>query len=271
MPTLVDETNREVRIPDEPRRIISLSPSITEILFNIGFGDRIIGVTPYCVRPEDAKKKKKVGSYGYVNIDLFKSLNPDLILTVTGYQEKVAEQLGNLFPTFSFRLPATLAGVLDLVVKVSLVIGQPDSGRRLEDELFSIIKNTKRGNGGRVYIECDLGGPVTFGALSYITDVLNFFNFKSIYSREMKEWIVPDFKFVEQEDPDVIIFEPKMFSKRDSSILERIAKQRGWDKLSAFKRGNVFVTPGEYDFFAHHGPSLIREVIPWLSMISTKT
>ncbi|MEM3318097.1 MAG: ABC transporter substrate-binding protein, partial [Thermoplasmatales archaeon] len=86
-----------------------------------------------------------------------------------------------------------------------------------------------------------------------------------------KEWIVPDFKFVEQEDPDVIIFEPKMFSKRDSSILERIAKQRGWDKLSAFKRGNVFVTPGEYDFFAHHGPSLIREVIPWLSMISTKT
>ncbi|MEM0140683.1 MAG: ABC transporter substrate-binding protein [Thermoplasmatales archaeon] len=271
MVSLVDDTNKEVDVPEEPKRIISLSPSVTEILFNMGIGNSVIGVTPFCVRPEEAKSRKKVGSYGYVNIDLFKSLHPDLILTVTGYQEQVAEQLKGFFPTFSFRLPATLAGVLELPVKVSLVVGRPESGRSLEKEMLSSLRDLKRGKGGKVYFECDLGGPVTFGSLSYITDVLNFMNFRSIYEGVTKEWIVPDFKFVEQQDPDFIIFEPKMFSKRGDSFIENKARERGWDHLKAFRDERVFVTPGEYDFFAHHGPSLVREAIPWLEKISTKT
>ncbi|MGC8645070.1 MAG: ABC transporter substrate-binding protein [Thermoplasmata archaeon] len=271
MPSLVDALGQRVEVPDEPRRIISLSPAVTEILFELGLGDNVVGVTPFCVRPPEAKKRKKVGSYGYVNTELFKSLEPDLILTVTGYQESVANQLRPMFHTFSFDLPSSLASVVELPVMVGLVAGRPERGREIEKDLLSRLGKVKRGKGGSVYLECDLGGPVTFGSLSYITDVLYFMNLRSIYHGATKEWLVPDFKFVEKEDPDFIILEPKMFSKRDGRLVARLMEERGWKNLRAYRNGTVFVTPGEYDFFAHHGPSLVREVIPWLEGISTKT
>lgn len=118
-----------------------------------------------------------------------------------------------------------------------------------------------------VYFECNLGGPVTFGSLSYITDVLGFMNLRSIYSNVAKEWLYPDFDFVIEMDPDVVIIEPKMFAKRAENLVEKMVKDRGWDELAAFKNGRIYVTPGKYDFFAHHGPSLIREVLPWLERI----
>jgi len=269
--SLIDALGYRVDVPDEPRRIVSLSPAVTEILFEIGLGDRVIGVTPFCVRPPEARKKRKVGSYGYVSMNVFKSLNPDLVLTVTGYQEKVAGELRSLFPTYSFSLPPSLSAVIDLPVRVSVVTGVPERGRELEKELLSRLGNVKRGDYKTVYMECDLGGPVTFGSLSYITDVLDFMNLKSIFRKETKEWLTPDFNAVKEEDPDFIIIEPKMFGKRDDNYIENLVKERGWQGLSAFKNGRIFLTPGEYDFFAHHGPSLVREVIPWLEGISTKT
>jgi len=175
-----------------------------------------------------------------------------------------ADQLSPHFKTFSFRLPSSLAGVLDLVTKVGVVVGRDDEGRVLERDLWEITKNLKIGKQKSVYFECDLGGPVTFGSLSYITDVLRFMNFKSIYSAVPKEWLYPDFDFVRDRDPDCIIIEPKMFAKREVNMLEKTISSRKWVDLRANKNKQVFLTPGDFDFFAHHGPSLIRKVLPWL-------
>jgi ABC-type Fe3+-hydroxamate transport system substrate-binding protein len=265
--TLIDDRNREVDIPDKIERIISLSPAVTEILFELGLGDKIVGITPYCVRPEEAKKKKKVGSYGYANIEQFRELKPDVVLTVTGYQSAVANQLSPYFPTFSFRLPSSLSGVIDLVTKVGIVAGQAEKGRIIERELLEDLKKIEIGGRKDVYFECDLGSPITFGSLSYITDVLHFMNFSSIYSDVMKEWLYPDFEYVKERDPEFMIIEPKMFSRREEHMIKKLVEGRKWNQLSAYKDNKIFLTPGPYDFFAHHGPSLIREVLPWLEKI----
>ena len=262
--TLIDDRNKEVEVSETIERIISLSPAITEILFDLGMGDKVVGVTPYCVRPQEAMTKKKVASYGYASIEQFEKLRPDLILTVTGYQNSVADQLSQHFKTFSFKLPSSLAGVLDLVTKVGVVIGREDDGRVVERDLWELTKNLRIGKQKTVYLECDLGGPVTFGSLSYITDVLRFMNFKSIYSGVSKEWLYPDFDFVRESDPDYIIMEPKMFTKREVNMLDTVISSRKWVNLRAYNNGQIYLTPGEYDFFAHHGPSLIRDVLPWL-------
>ncbi|MGC8562489.1 MAG: ABC transporter substrate-binding protein [Thermoplasmata archaeon] len=267
MVNLIDDRNKAVIVPEKIDRIVSLSPAITEILFDLGLGDNVVGVTPFCVRPSEATKKKKVASYGYATLEQFEKIKPDIILTVTGYQNTVADQLSPHFPTFSFRLPSSLAGVIDLVTKVGIVVRREDEGRILEKKLFDTLKGITRGRERSVYFECDLGGPVTFGAFSYITDVLRYMNFKSIYSGYLTEWIKPDNEFIKRADPEYVIIEPKMFSKREPDIVEKIVSSRGWEELSAYKNKRIYLTPGTNDFFAHHGPALITEVIPWLENI----
>lgn len=267
MVNLTDDRNKEVNVPEKIDRIISLSPAITEILFDLGLGDRLVGVTPFCVRPIEATKKKKVASYGYASLEQFDKIKPDIVLTVTGYQNTVADQLSPHFTTFSFRLPSSLAGVIDLVTKVGIVVGKEDDGRKLERKLFDFMKGIKRGRERSVYFECDLGGQVTFGSLSYITDVLRYMNFKSIYSGFLSEWLQPDNEFIKQADPEYVILEPKMFSTRAPDLIEKTIVRRGWEGLSAYKNKRIYLTPGTYDFFAHHGPSLVTEVLPWLEKI----
>jgi iron complex transport system substrate-binding protein len=68
---------------EPPKRIISLAPNITEILFAMGLGDRIAGVTSYCDFPEDAKKKPKVGGMSNPSLEAVVSLKPDMVVMTT--------------------------------------------------------------------------------------------------------------------------------------------------------------------------------------------
>jgi iron complex transport system substrate-binding protein len=130
--------------------------------------------------------------------------------------------------------------------------------------------NSKEENKISVYIEIELGGPVSFGAHSYITDALFFLGFNNIFSHIPTEWLIPDDKSVCQANPQVIIYEPKMFSKkRERDTIVKMLTQRFGD-IDAIKYNNIFITPGIYDFLAHHGPYFIREVLPWLLEIRRK-
>lgn len=82
----------EVRVPQNPQRIISLVPSQTELLFDLGLEDRIVGVTKFCIHPQDiVKKYPKVGGTKKFNFEIIKALNPDLIIgnKEENYQEGI--------------------------------------------------------------------------------------------------------------------------------------------------------------------------------------
>jgi len=93
---------------------------------------------------------------------------------------------------------------------------------------------------------------------------------ENIFSDEPKEWLRPDDKVVSQKNPDVIIYEPKMFSKRreKEEIIKKLFERFG--EIKAIKNKNVFITPGIYDFLAHHGPSFITETLQWILEIKKK-
>ncbi len=75
-----------------PRRIVSLAPSITEILFSLGLGDRIIGVTTFCDYPEEAKKKPKIGGMWNPSLEAILRLKPDLVAVSTNGNHKEFEE-----------------------------------------------------------------------------------------------------------------------------------------------------------------------------------
>jgi iron complex transport system substrate-binding protein len=253
-----------VNIPDEPRRIVSFSPAATETLFGLGLGPSVVGVSAFCARPAEATLKRRVGSYNTVRRELLEELSPDLILTVTGYQREFALRLSTQFPVYPLELPVSVAGIVDFVVKVGLVAGAPDRGRELSSRLLRQLGNMKRAHGLRAYVELDLGGPVSFGAHSYITDALHLLGCTTMFDQVRREWLSPDLNSVAEGDPDVMFYEPKMYADFGEADRVRLVRSRGWEDVRAVKTGNFIVTPRPLDFLAHHGPSFVTEALPWL-------
>src|SRR6478752_309737 len=95
MPIFTDQLNRTVEIPASPKRIISLVPSQTELLFDLGLDAEIIGITKFCVHPEEwFRSKTRVGGTKTVKVEMIASLQPDLI--IANKEENVKEQLEQL-------------------------------------------------------------------------------------------------------------------------------------------------------------------------------
>lgn len=253
-------TGQELKLPDELNRIVSLSPAVTETLFMLGFGDKIVGVTAFDVHPEEARKKPIVASYNKVSMKRLMELKPDIIFAVTGYQRNTAIELSKLFPVFMIELPVSVASIMDMVIKVGNVTGSADKARSLSKELLNRLCQVHGRLKGKVYVEIDLGGPVTFGSYSYITDGLDIIGLRNIFSDKMVEWMEPDFQAVRSAGPDYIIYEPKMFRPVSADEVFRKLRARGWSDMSS----RVLVTPGPYDFLAHHGPSFITRALPWI-------
>lgn len=259
-------TGKELHLPSELERIISFSPAVTETLFMLGLGPQVAGVSPFCVRPPEARQKRKVGSYSTARPELLREIDPDVIFTVTGYQRNFALGLSEQFPVYPLELPVSVPGIVDMIVKVGLVTGAYEEARDLERRLFQALESIPSSAGRpSVYVEIDFGGPVTFGAYSYITDGLSLLGGRNIYGGEPVEWLTPSLRDIPRADPDAIFYEAKMFTRFSAEDLDDLISKRGWEGLRACEEGRVFLTPGPDDFMAHHGPSFILQVMPWLS------
>ena len=173
------------------------------------------------------------------------------------------------FSLFPIALPISVSEIISAAVTAGVAAGYYERARDLERRLLRglcNIENIPGRWGKRVDIEIDLGSPVTFGAYSYITDAVYLAGGKNIFGSVAQEWLVPDIESVRELDPDVIIYEPKMFKSagRDKQSIIKMLDKRGLGELRAVREGQLFVTPGTNDFFAHHGPAFMIEVLPWL-------
>ncbi|MGH7322953.1 MAG: helical backbone metal receptor, partial [Candidatus Rokuibacteriota bacterium] len=109
-----DMIGRRVAVPEVPTRVVSLAPSLTEIVYALGAGDRLVGVTQHCDFPSEASKKPKIGGIYTPNFEAILTLKPDLILATTeGNREEHIQGLERLrVPTYVVR-PIDFATVLE--------------------------------------------------------------------------------------------------------------------------------------------------------------
>lgn len=257
--------NKYIELPDRCERIVSFSPAITESLFEMGLGDFVVGVSAFCVRPAEAQKKTKLGSYGSASLEKIKQLNPDVIFTTTGYQREIAFKLSSIFPIYTVPLPYNISSLISLCVEPGYVAGYYEEARKLEENLWLLLgKIDKLDKNITAYIEIDFSNPTTFGAFSYITNSLKIFGVKNVYSEVPQEWIIPNFEELKILDPDIIIYEPKMFRTAKKEEIIDLFEKRGLGNMRAIKNDCLIITPGPYDFLAHHGPSYIKEILPWI-------
>jgi len=126
------------------QRIISLSPATTEILFALGAGDRIIGVTSFCDHPEEAKKKQKIGGLSNPSLEAIVALKPDLVvMTTDGNPQEVDERLRTMGLRTYVWTARKLAELPDGIRGLATAIGASAQGERMAGEIEKSINRTR--------------------------------------------------------------------------------------------------------------------------------
>jgi len=121
---------------ESPERIVSLAPSTTEILFSLGLGEKVVGVTEYCDYPEEAEKIPKIGGFKGKSMEKIVSLAPDLVIgTSDGNEARIFTELERLgLPVLKVQ-PATLTGAIESIREIGSTAGHPREAEKIARDM----------------------------------------------------------------------------------------------------------------------------------------
>jgi len=134
--TWTDVRGYRIELHSAPQRIVALAPSLTEILFSLGLGDRIAGVTDFSDFPPETARLPKVGSYKNLSVEAVLNLNPDLVVgVVDGNPLHDLERIRDLHVPVYLVDPKTIPGMLESIEKIGAITDRAEAARDLVDKL----------------------------------------------------------------------------------------------------------------------------------------
>lgn len=190
---VIDGLGREIMIQALPKRIISLAPSVTEMLFALGLGERIVGVTSYCDFPEEAKQKEKVGDTLNPNPERLIALKPDLVVITTASQlERLSEQLSKQgIPVYVVN-PQTVRDVALSIFRLGMATGASAQGKKIQDEMLERIASVETRVTSlpkpKVLYVLQAAPLITAGRKTFITDLIRLAGGQSITGDEPTDY-----------------------------------------------------------------------------------
>ncbi|MEJ2641036.1 MAG: cobalamin-binding protein [Desulfosarcinaceae bacterium] len=142
--TVTDQLGRRVTVPERPARVVALAPSITEIIFDLGCQDRLVGVTRYSDYPPQAKTLPQVGSYVQLNLEKIAALRPDLCIAVKdGNPIAVVRRMESLhIPVYAVD-PRDFAAIGTTVIEIGRLLGAEDAARAITADMESRINRVE--------------------------------------------------------------------------------------------------------------------------------
>lgn len=164
---------------DYPQRIISLGPAITEELFLLGASDRLVGCTVYCQRPEEAKKKEKIGTVIEVNLEKIIALQPDVVLAASLTNPKAIELLKNLgIKVIEFPDAGNFSEICSSFLKLGRIVGREKEAEEIiktaRNKVSAITAKLRSLPKPRVFIQVGAKPLVTVTEDSFVNDFIEF-------------------------------------------------------------------------------------------------
>jgi cobalamin transport system substrate-binding protein len=210
--TVTDELGRSVAVSIRPQRIVSLAPSITEILFGLGAADRIAGVTSYCDYPPQARGKPIVGDTLKPSVEKIVALQGDLVIISTSSQiEAIFQKLVELGIPVYVSNPRNIDGILDSINRIGELIDSPDQANRLTQELRTRISTVESRVAGlsrpAVFIVLGTEPLITVGAGSFVTDLVARAGGHSISAEDPGDYPQYSIETVIARQPEIILLQ----------------------------------------------------------------
>ncbi len=239
-----DDMGRKVVVPDHPKRIISISPSVTEILFAVGAGDQLIADTEYCLYPPAALTLPKIGGSMTPNIEQLVAMKPDLVMgdtatTLSKDRLLLMERAG--LPVVMFHI-SNMADVLNRMGIIGALCGVSLGAHREVEALgkrLQIVREKVKDRPKPKVLLVVWAEPLwTMGHPTYINDAIEIAGGVNIAGDLEKQGVTFSMEEVIKRDPDVIVLSFHNASAQDLPP--------SWKLLRAIKAGRYVVIPNGY-------------------------
>jgi len=258
-PALAADQDRQVSIAAPPQRIVSLAPSITEILYFLEAGDQVVGVTSFCNYPPEVQGKPRVGTYWEFNLEAILALKPDLVLAMA-HQGEGAQNFSVLS---HWRIPFyqgqadTLPDLFRLIRDLARLTGTLEVARRklppLENRVRTVENRVQHRPPPRVFLEIDAEPLITVGQTSIQGDLIRRAGGLNIAQDLKARYPVINLEEVLKAQPEVILFTGMAHSH---ALPRRLNFWGGWSMLPAVRHQRLFwVNP---DLVDRPGPRLVE-------------
>lgn len=249
--TINDELGRSVRVPVRVDRIISLAPSVTELVFAAGGGDRLVGVTTYCNFPEQANSIGKVGDTMTPNLERIIALRPQLVIVSTASQmESLVEKLGRSDIAVYVLVADDIDKIAGSIRTLGELFGTQVTADRAAGDLTERLAKLRESQVGsepvNVFVQISREPLFTIGIDSFLTNAIAAAGGRSVTSNLSSAYPKISKESAAKLDPSVIVLSESDDNREPNAAFSR---------SRAVKEGRVIKINA--DLLSRPGPRLI--------------
>jgi iron complex transport system substrate-binding protein len=255
---VVGETAGAVEAP--PRRVVSLAPSLTEMVFALGAGDRLVGVTSYCNYPETATRLPKIGGIedGNINLERVLALKPDLVVAIGEGQQTTVDALRRLGLRVEVVSSQTFDDVFGSITRMGGLLGRVAAAKRLTGDLERRIERIRktiallpRERRPRVFYEVWDRPLMTATSETLIGRLIELAGGINIFGDLSGRFVQVSPEAVLKRNPQAILAPDTHLTLVDRHSLMQLP---GFSHLEAVRRGRILILDG--DLVSRAGPRI---------------
>ncbi|NTU69076.1 MAG: cobalamin-binding protein [Chlorobiaceae bacterium] len=252
-------------------RIVSLAPSMTEMLYAIGAGNQIVGRTTACDWPIEVKKVPVVGAFGRPSLEMLASIKPDIVVEI----DLDGEQTGKNISSLGLRREHIECKTPDDVPSALRKLGQLSGHTQKADSLASVIEQglaTYRKEAAttlrktKVYLEIWDDPLWTGGKHSFTSTMINYAGGINIGDEVDKEYFEVSPEWVIRQNPDVIAC---MYMSKETPAVTAVRSRAGWSGIEAVRNDRIH---GNFDnnIYLRPGPRVLEGISGLKRLLGTK-
>jgi iron complex transport system substrate-binding protein len=258
--TVTDSSGHSLTLPRRPARVVSTAPSNTEILFAVGAGGQVVGVTTYCNFPAEAAGRDTVGGFSpkSISVERIVALKPDLVLTTGRLQQPLTESLRALgLPVLSYD-----AQTLDDVARNVRLVGRAAGCQVAADSLAATLDrrlagvrqrfaDLPAGDRPRVLLLLSEDPLMTAGPKTFAGQMLEVAGGRNVFADVTEQFPRLSEEEIIKRNPSAIL----LWERGDCAPRkERLGKRPGWGRFDAFRNDRILAI--DDDLLSRAGPRL---------------
>ena len=253
----VDDAGRRIYFAKPPTRIVSLAPSITEMLFSMEAGEQLVGVTDFCDYPPEALKKPKVG-YSNPNMESLVALQPDLVIAPNDFlKPDVIVKLEQLKIPVFILADKNMEGIFVHIQTLGRIVGHSSKADTVAMQLRQQVAVIQRRIQGKVPVRTlyvlNSQPLITVGPGSFIDQVIRMAGGANVAAKSATPYPRLSMEAVLQEDPEVLVFP---VGKAEGISESEQQTWRQWLTMTAVKQGRLHQISA--DWLNRPGPRIAR-------------
>lgn len=233
---VTDDLGKKVKIPAKIERAVSLAPSLTEMIFAVGAGDKLVGDTTYCDYPEAAQKIQKVGDTLNPNVEAIIALKPQIVFVSTASQlEAFTKTLDNQNIAVFVTNPNSFEDIQRNLKQFGEIFATADQAAKLiieqQKRIAAVEEKTKDKPKPKIFVQIDKDSLYTIGKDSFITDLIKRAGGESVTKDVEKDYPKLSKETALALNPDVIILSESPTNNEPNDVFKN---------SPAMKNGKVF-------------------------------